>query len=80
MPLQDINLAEEYWLNIRKCVLENHIDPQYFWKIKDHRKFHVRPKGRVATDLAYNPNGGFAKKYCYWFNSEYVKEIIESNE
>lgn len=80
MPPQDIDIAEEYWQNIRESVLENHIDPLYFWKISDHRKFHVRPKGRVAADLAYNPNGGFAKKYCYWFNSEYVKEIIESNE
>ena len=80
MPIKDVDLAEEYWTNIRNCVLENHIDPVYFWKIKDHRNFHVRPKGRVAIDLAYNPNGGFVKKYCYWFNSEYVKKIIESNE
>ena len=80
MPLEDVDIAEEYWMNIRQCVLDNHIDPQYFWKIKDHRHFHVRPKGRVAADLAYNPNGGYAKKYCYWFNSEYVKKIIESNE
>ena len=80
MPPKDIEIAEEYWQNIRESVLENHIDPQYFWKISDHRKFHVRPKGKVAADLACNPNGGFAKKYCYWFNSEYVKEIIESNE
>lgn len=80
MPIKDIDVAEEYWMNIRKCVLDNHISPEYFWKIKDHRNFHVRPKGRVAEDLAYNPNGGFAKKYCYWFNSEYVKKIIESNE
>ncbi|MBO5630594.1 MAG: hypothetical protein J5965_16135, partial [Aeriscardovia sp.] len=80
MPLKDVDLAEEYWMNIRKCVLENHIAPEYFWKLRDHRNFHVRPKGRVAADLAYNPNGGYAKKYCYWFNSEYVKNIIESNE
>ncbi|MCR5131522.1 MAG: hypothetical protein K6C10_08710 [Prevotella sp.] len=79
MPLDDVDLAEQYWLNIRESVLKNHIDPLYFWKIKDHKKFHVRPKGRVAADLAYNPNGGYAKKYCYWFNSEYVKNIIENN-
>ena len=80
MPTKDVDLEEEYWMNIRKCVLGNHIDPKYFWKLKDHRSFHVRPKGRVAEDLAYNPNGGFAKKYCYWFNSEYVKRILENNE
>ena len=80
MPLDDVDLAEEYWQNIRQSVLENHIAPQYFWKMGDHKCFHVRPKGRVATDLTYNPNGGYAKKYCYWFNNEYVKKIIESNE
>ena len=50
MPINDIDIAEEYWMNIRKCVLENHIAPEYFWKIRDHRNFHVRPKGRVAED------------------------------
>ena len=80
MPHEDIDIAEDYWNNIRECVLENHIDPLYFWKIKNHRNFHVRPKGRIAADFTYNPNGGFAKKYCYWFNSEYVKKIIEENE
>ena len=38
------------------------------------------PKGRNAADLAYNPNGGTARKYCYWFNSEYVTGIIEKLE
>ena len=80
MPTEDVDLAEDYWNNIRECVLENHIDPLYFWKLKDHKNFHVRPKGRIAADLAYNPNGGFAKKYSYWFNSEYVKRIIEEDE
>lgn len=80
MPLKDVDLAEKYWLNIRECVLKNHISPEYFWKISDHNSFHVRPKGRISADLTYNPNGGFAKKYCYWFNSDYVKRIIEENE
>ncbi len=79
MPQSDLEIAEAYWQNIRSCVLNNTISPDRFWKIKDKRKFHVRPKGRVASDLAVNPNGGYAKKYCYWFNSEYVESIIKNH-
>ena len=80
MPPEDIDTAEEYWQNIREHVLRDEIEPKYFWNKKMHRKFHVRPKGRNADDLAYNPNGGTARKYCYWFNSEYVTSIIDKQE
>ena len=80
MPSEDIDTAEAYWENIRQHVIRNEIAPQYFWNKKMHRKFHVRPKGRNADDLAYNPNGGTARKYCYWFNSDYVTDIIELQE
>ncbi len=80
MPPEDIDTAEEYWQNIRKHVLRNEIDPKYFWSKSMHRKFHVRPKGRNAADLARNPNGGMARKYCYWFNSEYVTNIIKQQD
>lgn len=79
MPQKDLDVAEQYWENIRECVLSNKITPEYFWKISDKKNFHIRPKGRDAADLVPNPNGGFVKKYCYWFNSEYVKNIIENH-
>lgn len=77
MPPEDIETAEEYWKDIRKHVINNEIAPKYFWNKKKHNKFHVRPKGSNAKDLTNNPNGGKVKKYCYWFNSEYVTKIIE---
>ncbi|MDE5550572.1 MAG: hypothetical protein K2I99_04380 [Bacteroidaceae bacterium] len=80
MPPEDIDTAEEYWQNIREHVLRNEIAPKYFWNKGMHRKFHVRPKGRNAADLARNPNGGMARKYCYWFNSEYVTNIIKQQD
>lgn len=80
MPQRDLDVAEKYWENIRSHVMANEIAPQYFWSKSMHRKFHVRPKGRNADDLAPNPNGGMARKYCYWFNSEYITEIIKQNE
>lgn len=76
MPPADIETAENYWENIRLHVLKNEISPEYFWSKGMHRKFHVRPKGRNAADITLNPHGGMAKKYCYWFNSEYVTDII----
>lgn len=78
MPQEDLVTAQQYWNNIRQNVLDNHISPEYFWGLKDDRKFHVRPKARVANDLTENPNGGMAHKYCYWFNQKYVKNIIDN--
>ena len=79
MPQQDFIGAEEYWKHIRNNVLENHIDHQYFWKAGDNKKFHVRPKARDSHDLADNPNGGKCKKFCYWFNNDYVRQIVKDN-
>lgn len=78
MPPQDLEVAEDYWKNIRDGVLSNNISTDYFWSIRNHRKFHVRPKARVNADKTPNPNGGVCNKLCYWFNAEYVKQIIEN--
>lgn len=79
MPHEDLEIAEKYWQHIRKNVLEGKIDAQYWWKGTDERKFHVRPKAQKSTDLAPAPNGLFAKKYCYWFNNDYVKQVVTDN-
>lgn len=79
MPVKDLESAEYYWLHIKKTIYENNINPKSFNSI-NHKRFHVRPKAQVAKDMAINPNGGEAKKYCYWFNNEYVKEIIRKYE
>jgi DNA mismatch repair protein MutH len=80
MPTADLDVAQEYWQNIRKAVLANTITRDSFWRLSDHRKFHVRPKAKVKADKAINPNGGMCEKYCYWFNAEYVKTIIDDNK
>lgn len=80
MPPADLNVAEDYWKNIKQCVNDNHIAPEYFWKIGDHKLFHVRPKGRDIEDLAPNPHGGKARKYCYWFNNEYITDIVNKHK
>ena len=79
MPQEDVRMAELYWENIRNNVLNNTIEPRYFWGAKLHQDFHVRPKGKNSSDLADNPNGGKCKKYCYWFNNDYVTKIVNAN-
>lgn len=31
MPQADLNVAMQYWENIRQCVKDDHISPEYFW-------------------------------------------------
>lgn len=78
MPQADLLTAKEFWENIREAVIANHISTEHFWSLSDGRKFHVRPKARVKSDKAINPNGGVCDKYCYWFNADYVKDIIDN--
>ena len=78
MPAKDLDKAAVYWLNIKNAVKNNHISPEFFFRESDHKMFHVRPKGKNAADVTENPNGGVVKKYCYWFNHEYIKQIIDN--
>ncbi len=79
MPQDDLVLAEKYWNHIKENILNDHISEEYWWKGADKRKFHVRPKAQKAKDLAPTPNGKGAKKFCYWFNNDYVREIVDNH-
>ena len=80
MPQSDLNWAEVYWNHIKDCILTDHISEAYWWKGADKKKFHVRPKAQKAKDTAPTPNGGKAKKFCYWFNNDYVREIVDNRQ
>ncbi len=77
MPYDDLLSAEPYWKNIKDNVAADRIASGYFYRESEHKKFHVRPKAKNASDLAVNPNGGYCKKYCYWFNHDYIQHIVE---
>ena len=77
MPQNDLNKAENYWKHIKDNILNKHISEDYWWKAKDRKKFHVRPKAQKSSDLAPTPEGGWAKKFCYWFNNDYVRNIVD---
>ena len=78
MPQEDLGWAEVYWNHIKDNILADHISEKYWWKGADKKKFHVRPKAQKANNLAPTPSGGKAKKFCYWFNNDYVREIIDN--
>ncbi len=80
MPPSDLEVAEEYWNHIKENILSDHISEEYWWKGTDRKKFHVRPKAGKAIDLAPTPSGKGAKKFCYWFNNDYVREIVEKHQ
>lgn len=77
MPQSDLSEAENYWKHIKDNILNKHISENHWWKAKDRKKFHVRPKAQKSTDLAPTPDGGWAKKFCYWFNNDYVRDIVD---
>lgn len=78
MPQDDLNQAEVYWNHIKENILNDNISEKYWWKAKDRKKFHIRPKAQKATNLAPTPNGGWAKKFCYWFNNDFVRDIVDN--
>ena len=77
MPQADLKQAEEYWNHIKENILNDNISEEYWWKAKDRKKFHIRPKAQKAVNLAPTPNGGWAKKFCYWFNNDFVRDIVD---
>lgn len=78
MPQSDLEVAMQYWENIKHCVMNDNISPDSFWGIKKDKNFHVRPKAALAKDMVETPCGTKAKKYSYWFNAKYVKNIIDN--
>lgn len=80
MPQSDLKVAEMYWEHIKENISNDYISEEYWWKGKDKRKFHVRPKAQKAVNLVPTPNGGWAKKFCYWFNNDYVRDIVNERK
>lgn len=83
MPAKDLSVAESYWNNIRQNVLADTLQDSNntFWGLSTHSKFHVRPKSQTAKEKYYSPISGIeVPKKCYWFNREYVAQIIKQKE
>ena len=80
MPVEDLGNAERYWENIRMNVLADTLQDtgNSFWKLADNRDFHVRPKAQTSKDKYRSPISNVeVPKKAYWFNSGYVKKILQ---
>ena len=50
-----------------------------YWKNKEKRNFHVRPKSTNSFDKTFSPlDGKPIPKKAYWFNKEYVVDVVKS--
>lgn len=77
MPHKDIESAEVFWRDTRDKVRAG--DYTHFIKSKENPIFHVRPKAKNASDMTDTPQGGKAKKMCYWLNRDYVLGIVKEH-
>ena len=76
MPRQDMEEAEAFWRDTRDKVIDG--DYEHFLKQSETRVCHVRPKAQNAADTMPTPQGGHAKKLCYWLNRQYVLDIVNA--
>ncbi len=77
MPYPDLQIAEQFWNDSKQKIKEG--DYSQFWKLKDHKIFHVRPKGINSKDLMETPQGTFERKKAYWLNSRFILKQITEN-
>lgn len=77
MPHRDIEAAEVFWRDTRDKIRSG--DYSHFIKSTEHSICHVRPKAKNAADTTDTPQGGKAKKLCYWLNRDYVLEIVKEH-
>lgn len=74
IPTKDLIIAEKFWRHTKKNIQKG--DYKDFWKLKDHKICHVRPKGVNSKDLMETPQGTLEKKKSYWLNSRYILKQI----
>lgn len=83
MPVEDLPAAEDFWNNIRQNVLSDTLQDENntFWGMALHNKFHVRPKSQTSKEKYFSPvSGQEVPKKCYWFNRDYVAQIINGKK
>ena len=77
MPRKDIEATEVFWRDTRDKVRAG--DYTHFIKSTEHPICHVRPKAQNAADMTDTPQGGRAKKLCYWLNRNYILDVVREH-
>lgn len=78
MPHKDIEKVEVFWRDTRDKVRAG--DYTHFIKSTEHSICHVRPKAKNAADMMETPQGGKARKLCYWLNRDYILAIVNGHQ
>lgn len=74
IPFCDLEKAKDYWIDTRDKVRIGDYDN--FMKTTDHDVCHVRPKAKNSFDMTETPQGGQARKLCYWLNRDYILNVV----
>ena len=74
MPRRDVDALKTLWSDTREKVMAG--DYEHFMASTAHPIGHIRPKAKNAADMADTPQGGMAKKYCWWLNRDYVLNVV----
>ena len=74
MPKSDVDSIESFWQDTRDKIRAG--DYNHFIKQSESEICHIRPKAKNSRDMMETPQGGWAKKFCYWLNREYVLNIV----
>jgi DNA mismatch repair protein MutH len=75
MPYQDRMEAKRVWEETKKRAA---IDAKNLPGASESHVAHVRPKARDGEDKELTPQGEMVVKKCFWLNSGYIAQIVES--
>jgi len=75
MPYQDRMEAKRVWEETKRRAA---IDAKNLPKATESHVAHVRPKARDGEDKELTPQGEMVVKKCFWLNSGYIAQIVES--
>lgn len=78
MPNADLEVAHGFWEDTKAKIAN--LDFTHFIKASENPICHVRPKGKDSSDLMEAADGSMQKKYCYWLNRAYIKDIIDRRQ
>lgn len=75
MPYSDRMEAKRVWEETKKRAA---IDAKNLPRATESNVAHVRPKARNGEDKELTPQGEMVIKKCFWLNSGYIAQIVES--
>jgi len=77
MPYLDMCEAKIVWEDTLEKIKMSDIDNLI--TSKQNRVAHVRPHARNSKDTCMAPNGQYYMKKCFWFNRNYISDIVKNS-